>query len=277
FVASAPNPAINGDLHICDGEPTTLTANGGETYMWSNGSTANSITVNNGGTYSVIATNENGCTAMASASVVAGYSVTNAITETTDNEFVWNGQTYTESGDYVQTFTAANGCDSVVTLHLTVNSVQYYNIFVISSYNAYGTTTGTGVYEANAVVPISAIANEGYEFLSWNDGNTDNPRTIMVTGDATYVASFIPATGIEENATLNISLFPNPATDILNITSSETISEIEIVNTLGQVVYRTEVNADNAVCDVEELTSGVYMVRIRTASATLIQRRFIKE
>ncbi len=277
FVAPTPNPVINGNLHICDGEPTTLTANGGETYIWSNGSTANSIDVSNGGTYSVIATNENGCTAMASANVEDGHSVTNAITENTDGEFVWNGQTYTESGNYVQTFTAANGCDSVVTLHLTVNSVQHYNIFVISNNNAYGTTTGTGVYEANTEIQISATANDGYEFLSWNDGNTDTLRTITVTGDATYIATFIPATNIEENVALEIVLFPNPATDILNITSSETISEIEIVNTLGQVVKRIEVNADNAVCDVEELKAGVYVVRIRTASATLSQRRFVKE
>ena len=277
FVASAPNPVINGNLHICDGEPTTLTANGGETYMWSNGSTANSIDVSNGGTYSVIATNENGCTAMASANVEDGHSVTNAITENTDGEFVWNGQTYTESGNYVQTFTAANGCDSVVTLHLTVNSVQHYNIFVISNNNAYGTTTGTGVYEANTEIQISATANDGYEFLSWNDGNTDTLRTITVTGDATYIATFIPATNIEENVALEIALFPNPATDILNITSSETISEIEIVNTLGQVIKRIEVNSDNAVCDVEDLTSGVYVVRIHAASATLSQRKFIKE
>ena len=277
FVASAPNPVINGNLHICDGEPTTLTANGGETYMWSNGSTSNSIEVSNGGTYSVIASNANGCTAMVSASVVAGYSVTNAITENTDGEFVWNGQTYTESGNYVQTFTAANGCDSVVTLHLTVNSVQHYNIFVISNNNAYGTTTGTGVYEANTEIQISATANDGYEFLSWNDGNTDTLRTITVTGDATYIATFIPATNIEENVALEISLFPNPASDILNITSSETISEIEIVNVMGQVVKRIEVNADNAVCDVEDLKAGVYVVRISTASATLSQQRFIKE
>ena len=277
FVASAPNPVINGNLHICDGEPTTLTANGGETYMWSNGSTANSIDVSNGGTYSVIATNENGCTAMASANVEDGHSVTNAITENTDGEFVWNGQTYTESGNYVQTFTAANGCDSVVTLHLTVNSVQHYNIFVISNNNAYGTTTGTGVYEANTEIQISATANDGYEFLSWNDGNTDTLRTITVTGDATYIATFIPATNIEENVALEIALFPNPATDILNITSSETISEIEIVNTLGQVIKRIEVNADNAVCDVEDLKAGVYVVRIHTEGAVVSQRKFIKE
>ena len=116
----------------------------------------------------------------------------------------------------------------------------------------------------------------------WSDENTDNPRYITVTGNAIYIASFDAATGIEENAVSEIALFPNPTTDILNITSSETISEIEIVNVMGQVVKRVEVNADNAVCDVEELTSGVYVVRIRTlsgveGSATLSQRKFIKE
>ena len=35
--------------------------------------------------------------------------------------YEWNNETYTESGDYQQVFTAANGCDSVVTLHLTIS------------------------------------------------------------------------------------------------------------------------------------------------------------
>ena len=46
---------------------------------------------------------------------------------TTCGVFTWNGQTYTQSGDYVQTFQGANGCDSVVTLHLTVNQPITYS------------------------------------------------------------------------------------------------------------------------------------------------------
>jgi hypothetical protein len=47
--------------------------------------------------------------------------VVTASFEVTDcGSYKWNGQTYTESGDYVQTFSAANGCDSVVTMHLTL-------------------------------------------------------------------------------------------------------------------------------------------------------------
>ena len=103
-------------------------------------------------------------------------------------------------------------------------------------------------------------------------GENVDAQIISVTQDGT-------TTSICEEMIEELSLFPNPATDILNITSSETISEIEIVNTLGQVVKRIEVNADNAVCDVEDLTSGVYVVRIRTLRQAqgAAMRKFIKE
>jgi len=41
--------------------------------------------------------------------------------ETADSCYTWNGQTYCASGDYVQTLQTVNGCDSVVTLHLTTS------------------------------------------------------------------------------------------------------------------------------------------------------------
>ncbi len=37
---------------------------------------------------------------------------------------------------------------------------------------------------------ISAVANYGYHFTQWNDGNTDNPRTFVLTQDTTFVAEF---------------------------------------------------------------------------------------
>ena len=152
-----------------------------------------------------------------------------------------------------------------------------YTITVISANPNRGTVTGGGTYPAGTVISIEANAFDDFEFVSWNDGNTDNPRYLTVSGDAMFIASFDPA-GIEENSMSGISIFPNPTNDILNITSSEEISEIEIVNTLGQVVCRTEVNRDNAVCDVEGLTSGVYVVRIHgTDTASICQKKFVKE
>jgi uncharacterized repeat protein (TIGR01451 family) len=51
-----PNPTIAGDMEICQGQSTSLTASGctaGFTYLWSNNATTASITVNTGGTYTV--------------------------------------------------------------------------------------------------------------------------------------------------------------------------------------------------------------------------------
>lgn len=39
---------------------------------------------------------------------------------------------------------------------------------------------------------ITATAKEGYEFVQWQDGNTDNPRVVDITGDAHYIATFAP-------------------------------------------------------------------------------------
>ena len=89
------------------------------------------------------------------------------------------------------------------------------------------------------------------------------------------------STDVSDDYTTELAIFPNPANDILNITSPETISEIEIMNSLGQAVYRAEVNADNAVCNVEDLTSGVYVLRIRTLGevegSAIMQMKFVKK
>lgn len=50
---------------------------------------------------------------------------TTQFSETRCDTFVWNGVTYTQSGDYQQRFSSYLGCDSTVTLHLTIhNSVN---------------------------------------------------------------------------------------------------------------------------------------------------------
>lgn len=156
-------------------------------------------------------------------------------------------------------------------------AIDQHTITVESADTEMGTVSESGTYDYGTEIQISASARDGYQFASWNDDNTENPRTITVVADATYIALFTPAVGIDESIATEIAIFPNPANDILNITSSETISEIEIVNVMGQVVKRIEVNSDNVVCNVEDLKAGVYVVRIRTASAMLSQRRFVKE
>ena len=47
--------------------------------------------------------------------------ITSQFTVTECNSYTWEGTTYNTSGTYTKTFTAQNGCDSIVTLNLTIS------------------------------------------------------------------------------------------------------------------------------------------------------------
>ena len=60
--------------------------------------------------------------------------------------------------------------------------------YTISADAINGEVEGVGEYTIGTLVSLVVLPNEGYTFSHWSDGNTDNPRTIMVLGDATYTA-----------------------------------------------------------------------------------------
>ena len=65
-----------------------------------------------------------------------------------------------------------------------------YTITVLSADDSMGSVTGGDVYDEGETAVLEAIPNTGYRFTRWNDGNTDNPRNVVVTKNATYIASF---------------------------------------------------------------------------------------
>ncbi len=72
---------------------------------------------------------------------------------------------------------------------------SYVAIFAPNQYTIYadainGYVEGAGEYDYGTTIILTATANEHYHFVQWNDGNTDNPRTITIEGDATYTAEF---------------------------------------------------------------------------------------
>lgn len=71
---------------------------------------------------------------------------------------------------------------------------KQFTITVNSNNIDWGTVTGGGTYAENASATLTATAKEGYKFVKWQDGNTDNPRTITVTQNATYTATFEEST-----------------------------------------------------------------------------------
>ncbi len=121
-VETAPTVTVSGNTSFCYGETTEITAAGGSTYAWSNGSDSQSLITGVQGTYYVVGMTSAGCSSTASVTLTAEYPTYSHFFITTDGDYNWNDVSYTQSGAYTQTFTGANGCDSIVTLYLTVVS-----------------------------------------------------------------------------------------------------------------------------------------------------------
>ena len=68
-----------------------------------------------------------------------------------------------------------------------------------------------------------------------------------------------------------VGIFPNPATNILNIETKENILSINIYNTLGQMVLENVANK----IDISSLTAGTYFIKITTETGT-VNKKFIK-
>jgi len=67
-----------------------------------------------------------------------------------------------------------------------------FMITAMSNDDVMGVVDGGGRYAYNTSVVLTANPNPYYTFSSWLDGDTNNPRTVLVTGNATYVANFNP-------------------------------------------------------------------------------------
>ena len=73
-----------------------------------------------------------------------------------------------------------------------------------------------------------------------------------------------------------VSVHPNPASDIVTVQSSFKVREIEIINTLGQVVLRKEGNQNIETLEVNSLEKGTYIVRIKTQRGFANKKLVIK-
>lgn len=119
-------------------------------YLWSTGDTTTSITVVPTQTTNfTVNVTKGDCTGTDEHTIVVRSPITKEFSETACDSYTWNGPTYYESGDYTQTFTAANGCDSIVTLHLTIihGTHNVKTVDTCDSYTWHGTTyTASGTY-----------------------------------------------------------------------------------------------------------------------------------
>ena len=102
-----------------------------------------------------------------------------------------------------------------------------FTVTVNSNNEAWGTATGSGTYSSGATATLAAVPATDCHFVKWNDEVTDNPRTVIVTEDLTYIAYFA------ENAGSSIFSFSGKVQKGPFITGA-TITVNELNENLGQ-------------------------------------------
>lgn len=190
--------------------------------------------------------------------------------------YTWNGVTYDSTGQYQQTFHLSQGCDSIVTLHLTIKGL--YQVGPI-----YGDTLIPYQQAGHYTYYIDSIPGAfGYHWTldgPWDiTSSPDSPECMVnITSQGSYtltVRIYTECGYIERNALIHhaagpeITVYPNPTENDFKIAlhgmQGETI--IVITNYLGQIIDHFIVNANPygtlVPYSLKGKASGVYMVTI---------------
>jgi len=70
-----------------------------------------------------------------------------------------------------------------------------------------------------------------------------------------------------------ISIFPNPATEIINISSTLTIEKVQLFDVLGKKILTTK---EITQIQIDHLTTGVYLLKVTTEQGLLVKRLIIQ-
>ena len=121
---------------------------------------------------------------------------------------------------------------------------------------------------------LTATANEGYSFLTWSDGNMENPRTVTITSDTTFMAIFSPASSLQEVNAREFALYPNPAKSFV-VLEFETLKEntlLQILDLNGRKVRTFDLKAGQECLriDLGDLPKGVYTIKFGNTVKKLI-------
>lgn len=242
-VDALPNPGVTpaGPHQLCDGETVTLTAIGGNSYLWSSGETTSSITVSTSGNYAVTATNAANCSATTAPVSVTVNPIPVAAFTTTQNALDVDFTDQSTGGLLTYWWNFGDGSSST-----TANPSHTYST--------------SGNYTITLIV---------------TDAGCSDTVTQQLSVEGVGIAENLP-TGLEING-----IYPNPFSDELHIRLTVTNPgemEIELADLLGRV-YRVMERQSVVPGDVnldwqteEGFAQGVYVLRIQFAEGEVIRR-----
>ncbi len=194
-----------------------------------------------------------------------------------DTLFV-DGQPLTLADSYTFTLTDVNGCDSIVELELDVIILPVPTITVDSNSltaNA-GETLGLDYQWSLNGNPITGADNA--TLIATTNGTYT--VEISLNNSCTSVSSGFEYTGVginETNLAYNLSIYPNPANNIVNIAAAISGNYTYLVyNATGQKIGAGTF-ASQTQLDLTNYAAGLYMLHLTDAYGHTAAKRFVKE
>ncbi len=229
ILTAVPNPtvALGADFSAC--VSAVLDAgNPGATFLWNDNSTAQTLSVTASGTYNVMVTDSNNCSASDSIAVVInplpvvalGADTTNCGSFTIDAQnagstFLWsNGDTtqvstVTSGGIYSVTVTDANGCSNSDSISVTINPNPVVEL---------GSDT-------SGCASVTISPNMTGTFL-WND-NTTGP-SLTVTTSGVYSVMVTDSNGCSQSDSVSVVVNPLPVVGLAVAVSGICVDDADV-------------------------------------------------
>ncbi len=225
-VNPSPTASITagGPTTFCAGDNVTLFANAANGYLWNTGATTSSIVVTTSGSYNVITTGANGCTAQSSPVTVTVNTTPNATISTSGPTTICQGDVVTLTAGGGTTYTWSTGATTtainvstagnyycVVSNGTCTDTTSLVTVVVNPAPTAGITASGPLSFCAGDNVTLTADASNSY---LWSTGATTQAITVSTSG--TYSVTTSSANGC--------TAVSSPITVTVNSTPSATIT-----------------------------------------------------
>jgi len=221
---------------------------------------------NTSGIYNDTILNVAGCDSVITIDLTINQPSTGTDIVTSCDTYTWiDGNIYTSSNNTATyTLTNAAGCDSVVTLDLTINSID---LVIINNSPILTASASPATFQwvdcGDSFNPIAgetsnqyiATTNGSYAVIITQNGCTD-----------TTSCEIVDNVGLENNQLNNqVSLYPNPTSGKVTLTSLINIELIKVYNATGMLVLEKEPMDKEYSIDLSGMQKGVYLISIESA------------
>jgi len=209
-----------------------------------------------------------GCDSVVTLDLTIYYYSENHLFVTACEEYRWDvtSHTYTETGEYLYTTQNQYGCDSLITLHLTIHLPVSHEINIIETDSYLWELTGDTYYESGTY---------SYTLYGGSANGCDSTIILNLTIDTSSIGISSP----EGFFASTVLLYPNPASSSINISTQmgEELVWIKLYDVSGKEIRTIEgLTHDMITIPVDIYAKGLYFVKIKTNREEIIKKLIIR-